>query len=137
MKTTPGTIYIVCGLIGAGKSTWARENFTHVTEFEQTGEKAKQITQSILMRKSGDVAHITTVPTQRERLLLEQYPHKYILIDTDFVQAKKNIVQRNRPQDITGKVWNANTMIGFRLASSNIDFEHVTIDFNQKNTDAN
>ena len=94
-------IHVICGLIGAGKSTYAKSHYEYVTEFEDTRSKDKQIAETIRLHKEGKtVAHITCYPTRMEQISFYQYEPKMIWIDTDYMQAMTNILNRGRQRDI-------------------------------------
>ena len=72
-------ITIICGLIGAGKSTFAAENFKNFTDADLEESKDSQIKKTLeLYRKGIDVAHITCFPKN------ESIYDCYIQSDIDF-----------------------------------------------------
>lgn len=101
-----GTIYVICGLIGSGKTTYAKENYERYTDVDECEDKNDQIRKTLTLLDDGDVAHITTVPglhrAERAFLMSPFTGHriKYIWIDTSEEQCKKNIIKRNRPRDM-------------------------------------
>ena len=52
-------IYFVCGLIGAGKTTWAKRHFQTLTDADEELSKTEQIRKTLKLSEHGDVAHIT------------------------------------------------------------------------------
>ena len=96
-------IHIVCGLIGAGKSTYAAKQKGIVTECE-TGTKAEQIAKTIKAYEEGcDVWHVTTYPSMEEIAAFESYEDvEYIWINTTIGQAYWNILERTRARDLIG-----------------------------------
>lgn len=96
-------IHIVCGLIGAGKSTFASKQDGIVTECEQ-GTKKEQISRTIEAHDAGsDVWHVTTYPTMEEIAAFSGYGDvEYIWINTTIRQAYWNILERSRARDLIG-----------------------------------
>ena len=125
-------IFIVCGLIGSGKSTYAAEHYKNVTECE-TGTKEEQIAATIRLYKSGaDVAHVTTYPSPEELVMaadVDASAVEWIWIDTAPDQCRKNIINRNRPRDMQdlGFVMEKNKSLWKRFTESQLPFRHVTI----------
>jgi len=125
-------IYVICGIIGSGKSTYASMHFAHVTECEGM-TKMSQLQETWSLYEAGeDVAHVTTYPTSEELEMLAGVPDEdktFILIDTDLRQAKANIIKRNRPHDMTrlSETLEKNKEIARRLASSKIPFERIQL----------
>ena len=101
-------IYVVCGLIGAGKSTYSNRNFPFVSDTDEKRShkrlKDTQIQYTKELYESGkDVAHVTCYPTPEELAFFEALPPdavSWIWIDTSELQARKNILQRARAQDV-------------------------------------
>lgn len=97
-------IYIVCGLIGAGKSTWAYERKGIVTECEpETGTKADQIRLTLDIAKTNpgtNVYHLTTFPTAEELQMMVGRDSRLIWIGTSPAQAMENVIARQRPRDM-------------------------------------
>ena len=110
-------IYVICGAIGAGKSTYARENFKQVTEREDTS-KHRQIMETIELSRHGDVAHVTTLPTPEEIKYLRGAT--FIWMDTPPEQCMENVRRRGRPRDLANlpRVEEANRRIlrGYRMS---------------------
>ena len=90
-------ITIICGLIGAGKSTFAAENFKNFTDADLEESKDSQIKKTLeLYRKGIDVAHITCFPTLKEECMFKGLKKKYIWINTPPDICKANIKKRGR-----------------------------------------
>lgn len=110
-------IYVICGAIGAGKSTYARDNFKQVTECEDTS-KHRQIMETIELSRHGDVAHVTTLPTPEEIKYLRGAT--FIWLDTSPEQCMEGILRRGRPRDLANlpRVAEANRRIlrGYRMS---------------------
>lgn len=125
-------IFMICGLIGAGKSTFAAENYKHVTECE-AGTKEEQIAATIKLYESGaDVAHVTTYPSAEELVMAADVSLsdiQWIWIDTAPDQCRKNIIERNRPRDMSdlGFVLEKNRQLWKRFTESQLPFKHITI----------
>lgn len=126
-------ITMICGLIGAGKSTYALKHFANVTDLDAMRglTKSDQIRQTMKLHDSGeDVAHITCFPTIEEEVMLKNIPRdeiRFIWIDTPPIQCRKNIIQRGRLRDTQdlGRVLALNAEYYTRLSSSRIKFNRV------------
>ena len=62
-------VIFVCGLIGAGKTTWAKKQSRLVTDFDDLPDgstKRDQIRLTKRLLKKGDVFHITCYPKPEE-----------------------------------------------------------------------
>lgn len=116
-----GKLYILCGLIGSGKTTFALSNFDYFTDLDYMNKWARKQDQinwtKKLLKKNLKVCHITTVPSEEEIEELKIYNPKFILIDTSINQCKKNILIRNRERDMQNlhSVFNANLEIEKKL----------------------
>ena len=94
-------IHIVCGLIGSGKSTFVKRRSVRYTDYDDIGDKQKQIQETInIASRNDDVYHITLFPTEEEIRLLGIYEHEFIWINTTFDMCKRNIIKRNRDRDV-------------------------------------
>lgn len=96
-------IYVICGLIGAGKTTFAKNNFSIVTDYDDIGSKEVQLEIARqLWRKGRDFAHITCYPTPRERMFFKSKGPDvvYIWVDTDYETALDRVRERGRERDI-------------------------------------
>jgi len=126
------TITIICGLIGAGKSTWAARHFETFTDLDAVPgwQKADQIRKTLDLVESGhDVAHITCYPTQDEEVAFRDMPVVYVWVDTPPAVCKKNILKRGRLRDIQNlaSVEAANDRLYDRLISSRLPFRRVSV----------
>ena len=125
-------IFMICGLVGAGKSTFASEKYKNVTECE-AGTKEDQIAATIKLYESGaDVAHVTTYPSAEELVMAADVSLsdiQWIWIDTAPDQCRKNIIERNRPRDMSdlGFVLEKNRQLWKRFTESQLPFKHITI----------
>ena len=94
-------IVMICGLIGAGKSTYAAMNYDHVTDFDELMSKERQIKETIRLHEEGKtVAHITCFPTRLEQIALYRYSPEMVWINTSPEQAMKNVIRRGRGRDM-------------------------------------
>lgn len=123
-------IYVVCGLIGAGKSTFAEANFDTVLDFDKIGSKDKQLEIARFLYAQGqDFCYITCYPTPKERAFFKARGADvtYFWITADFDLARERILKRNRErdfQDIT-RVHRRNKEYLDQLRRSAIDFINV------------
>lgn len=123
-------IHIVCGLIGAGKSTFSQKQKGIVTECEH-GTKAEQIARTIKAYDAGsEVWHITTYPSMEEVAAFASYDDvEYIWINTTIRQAYWNILERSRARDIVGldETRRKNEVILQKYCNSKIRFRIVDV----------
>ena len=120
-------IYVICGLIGAGKTTFARTNFGIVTDYDDIGSKEIQLAISRRLLKDGKTfAHITCYPTPKERAFFKAHSDqvKYVWIDTDLETAKDRIWSRHRERDMENwrQVLKRNKEYVEQLRRTSIDF---------------
>ena len=95
-------IVMICGLIGAGKTTYAKNNYQYVTDFDEILSKEKQIEETLRLHQEGKtVAHITCVPTRAEQMAFNRYSPEMVWINTSPEQAMKNVIKRGRSRDMT------------------------------------
>lgn len=123
-------IVCVCGMIGAGKTTWCKEQSGIVSDFDDIGDKRIQLQFTLKKYEAGEkVYHITCFPTREERETFDKVNVKYVWINTSFVQCRKNIFSRNRSRDIENieSVLNANENIMEKYFYSDLEFEVVDI----------
>lgn len=121
-------IVVVCGLIGAGKSTYARSHFEHVTECEGTTTKTEQIWQTLALDDAGEtVAHVTCYPTSEESAAFARRDVQYLWISTDPAQAMANIYNRGRARDLADLEYIAakNRELFTKLAASGFHEQEV------------
>lgn len=111
------TVIFLCGLIGAGKTTYAQKHFKPFTDLDYMpmySRKADQIRLTKNLLKTHDeVCHITCYPTEEEARAFKGYNIRFVLINTGLKQAKTNIIIRNRQRDMM----NLNNVL-----KSNVDF---------------
>lgn len=99
-------IHVVCGLIGAGKSTFCEGQSGIVIDFrdDENSEalnKDDQIRRTLEAHSDGsDVWHVTCYPTAAELRAFKEVETEYIWINTTAAQALKNIKKRGRKRDI-------------------------------------
>lgn len=96
-------IIVICGLIGSGKTTFAKANFQKVLDADEMESKDAQFKEMrYLDFKGEDFAYITCLPTWRERQFfnVRRDRVKFIWVDTDEETAHQRILQRNRERDI-------------------------------------
>lgn len=124
---------IICGLIGSGKTTYAKKNYQYITDLDDMPlytQKSAQISQTLKMLSSyGNVAHITCFPTEEEYLAFKDLKPKYLWINTSFDQAKSNILARNRPRDMADlkRVLDRNVKYLNQVKRSTIGFQTINI----------
>lgn len=122
-------ITVVCGLIGAGKSTWAKKHFEIVTECED-GSKEKQLAESAKLCEAGcDFAHVTCYPTEEEMQFFKGRDAAYVWINTSERQCAENIQKRGRKRDMENivDVLNANSRYEMKKLRSDIHFKEIEI----------
>lgn len=126
-------LFILCGLIGAGKTTYAKNHFQCFTDldyFQGHSTKKMQIDWSKSLLSQGyQVCHITTYPTDEELAFAEENNAVYLLIDTSLNQCKTNILIRNRERDMQhlGDVLTANEELTRKFKTSPIKFALVNM----------
>ena len=134
-------IHVICGMIGAGKSTYAQKHYKHVLEFESFGSKDLQILAAKKLHKQGNtVAYITCYPNMAERLFFDSLKAgevRYILINTSFQQCAENIIKRGRAHDYQtiSSGFEPNRKYEEQYASTDIPFKRINV-FESKQTDA-
>lgn len=125
-------VIFVCGLIGAGKTTWTRKHaqqYTDLDELPAGSKKKDQIKQTKRLLKKGDVFHITCYPTREELRAFKDVEKDFVLIDTSKHQAKTNILNRGRDRDLEniGSVFQANKKYWRRFKTSDLPFRKVKV----------
>lgn len=94
-------IHIICGLIGAGKTTYAKSHYQYVTDFDELLSKEKQIAETLRLHNEGKtVAHITCFPTRLEQMAFYKQEPKMIWISTSLEQSMENVEARGRTRDM-------------------------------------
>ena len=127
-------IHVICGMMGAGKSTYARKRgYDHVLELEDFGRKDKQIRRARELNKRGEIlAYITCYPTPAEMTFFNSLPDaevRWLLIDTDYKRCEQNIRSRRRgtDADVIKTKFEKNKRILSQIAQSSIQFEKIKI----------
>lgn len=123
-------IVCVCGMIGAGKSEYARSSGKTVSDFEVIGNKEKQLDFTVKNHaKVGKIYHITCYPTQKELDMFATQDVKYVWINTTVTQCRINILSRGRRRDIENmqEVLRKNKAIQQQYINSDIKFEVVDV----------
>lgn len=107
--TTPwrqGRLYLICGLIGSGKTTYARQmSGFELVDYDYIGSKVKQVKLTLdLLNRGKNVAYVTCLPTKYEtsHLLSVVNPENitYVWMNTPEPQCQVNIINRGRQRDI-------------------------------------
>ena len=97
-------VTVVCGPIGAGKTTWAKENFENVTDRDELGSKEAQLVRTWELWRGGySVAHVTCMPTAEEREFFSDVLRdevRYVWVNTTEEQCRRNILKRGRARDL-------------------------------------
>ena len=87
-------IAMICGLIGAGKSTYAEMNYDHVTDFDDLMSKERQIEETIRLHEEGEtVAHITCLLTRSEQIAIYRYSPEMVWINIIPEQVMNNVIK--------------------------------------------
>lgn len=126
-------IYVISGMIGAGKTTYADKHFLNVTDFDRIGSKEEQIRKTLQIHAGGmNAAHVTCYPTEEELQAFGQLPEddvRWIWIDTDERRCRLNVLTRERIRDLAdiGQVLEKNHEIFLKRCRSDIAWEDVTI----------
>lgn len=123
-------IVCVCGMIGAGKSEYARRSGKTVSDSDAIGSKKEQLDFTFKNhKKEGEIYHITCYPTQEEQEKFAEHDVKYVWINTTIAQCRINILHRGRARDIKNmqEVLRKNKMIQRKYINSCIKFEVVDI----------
>lgn len=95
-------IICVCGMIGAGKSTYCKIIGGLISDFDEIGNKNEQIEMTLENNKKLEkVYHITTFPTFKEIQAFENLEVEYVWINTTFAKCRDNILKRKRKRDLT------------------------------------
>lgn len=126
-------LYVVCGLIGAGKTTYAQQNYQYYTDLDDMhpiSSKEDQIDLTLsLLRSHDEVCHITCFPTPKELEAFRGTEMTLIWINTSLKQAQANIVKRGRPRDLANlpAVLTANTKYSATKKRSTLNFELINV----------
>ena len=123
-------IICVCGMIGAGKTTYCYQQSDIVSDFDEIGDKDLQIKVSMKYEeKYGTVYHTTCYPTEKEREAFRSKEVKYIWINTTFEKCRENILKRNRKRDTNNleETMEKNREIRGKYINSNISFQIIDV----------
>lgn len=123
-------IIFVCGLIGAGKTTFAKNQEGIVSDFDDFGSKEKQMEYTINHHLLGKkVYHITCYPDSDELELINRLHCRCLWINTEICQAMKNILSRNRDRDIDDlkNTKQENLKVQNKYIDSKLKFEIVNV----------
>ena len=124
-------LVVICGMVGSGKSTFAKENFKHVLDFDRIKSKDKQIQKAKDLLSEGKVtAYITCYPTVQESIFFESVGDiSYIWINTTLDQCMTNVLARGRKRDMEdlGQIREKNKGLQSRLTVSSIPFEFIEV----------
>lgn len=121
-------VYIICGLIGSGKTTYAKQMAgAELVDYDYIGSKVKQVKTALdLFNRGKNVAYVTCLPTKYEvtHLLNAINPENitYVWMNTSEEDCQKNIVSRNRQRDMNNleKVLSKNHDLLMRKDEMNI-----------------
>lgn len=125
------TVVFLCGLIGSGKTTFARNNFKVFTDLDYMPPYSTKINQiqwtKNLLKKHDEVCHITCYPKLEEIKSFKGYNIRYLLINPNLNQAKTNILIRSRPRDMENlkRVFDANKEYLRKYQKANIRWEII------------
>lgn len=125
-------VIFVCGLIGAGKTTWTKKHakrYTDLDELPEGSTKADQIRLTKRLLKQGDVFYITCYPQPHELKAFDGEEKDFVMIDTNKRQAKTNILIRGRLRDLDNldRTFHANRKYWTQLQNSNLPFRKVKV----------
>lgn len=108
-------LYIVCGLIGSGKTTYASKLCQNVVDYDYIGSKIQQVNLALSLLKQGEsVAYVTCLPTKYETTHLlssvDASCTTFIWMNTSEEDCQQNILNRGRERDLNNlnKVFAAN-----------------------------
>lgn len=128
------TVVFLCGLIGAGKTTYAGNNFKVFTDLDMMranrfgSTKTDQIALTKKLLKDNDeVCHITCYPSKSEIDSFRDYKIRYLWIDTNPLEAQKNVISRNRKRDMhrLDEIFRANRDYAWKKKTGKIEFEEI------------
>lgn len=123
-------ITVVCGLIGAGKTTWAKKHFETVIDRDDFSSKAEQLEALRSADPEKAAAYITCYPTREEFEALKEIGElSWIWIGTTQAQAKQNILSRARERDLKdlGRILKKNSNLAVRLAGAPVRFKIIDV----------
>lgn len=125
------TVIFLCGLIGSGKTTYAKNNFKCFTDMDYMrpySRKIDQINWTLqLLEKEDTVCHITCMPTREELMAFKNFDKKFLWMNTTPNQARINILIRSRLRDMVdiGRVLNVNAGYFIRFQHSGSLFKLI------------
>ena len=125
-------IYVICGMIGAGKIEYAKKTGCPIIEnvLNQNANKKEQIEQTLDLYDSGsDVCHITCYPTEQEQSAFHGLDVKYIWINTTKQHCIQNVRKRRRGKDLIdiNSVKEKNDELEARYENSFIHFKVIDL----------
>lgn len=122
---------VICGLIGSGKTTYARDNFENVLDLDEIGTKDEQIARAReAVDRGEEAAYITCCPTRAEKAFFDSLDEiHYVLVDTEPRQCLRNVIGRGRKRDLDdiGAIKAKNESYMAKLCASKIPFEHIEV----------
>ena len=132
VKAKAGRIDVLCGLIGAGRSTWATGRYEHITDLDamSTRSKRRQIMETLALAEQGEtVCHIATYPTAQEFESFGRFAGavRFLLVDVSEDEAEARIKKRGRARDMEniGEVLRKNHTLYKLIHSGRIKFIYV------------
>lgn len=128
-------IHVVCGLIGAGKTTYARSSGGIVVDLHDDDSsvclnKDEQIRTTLSYDDQGiDVWHITLYPTIAEEAAFMGRSCEYIWVNTTIAKAMENVVKRGRERDISdlSQTRKKQTDVLMKYVQSSLRFKIVNV----------
>lgn len=126
-------LIILCGLIGAGKTTYARSNYKWVSDLDYMppfSRKQDQIRFTFwLLKTKGEACHITCFPTNEELVAFRKENKEFVLINTGLRQCEANILKRRRKRDFLdlSQIFLANRELIRRIKQAQIPWKVVNI----------
>lgn len=132
-------LYVVCGLIGAGKNTYVESVIKpneYLSDFDDCGfDKMIQLENTISnLENDINVYHITCYPTPYEMEFFNTVKDiEFIWINTSLEQSIKNVYKRNRERDIVDIVKVAETNVVKRNSYARSRLPFTVIDLFETN----
>ena len=125
------TVVFLCGLIGSGKTTYAKSRFRYFTDLDYMPQFSRKLDQinwtHKLLRISDEVCHITCYPTLEELTAFRLFEKKLLWMNTSVNQAKTNILVRNRQRDMANifNVFQSNAELQIKYQNHSSAFELI------------